>query len=928
MIKSRLLMVWAMIAAFAAGLSAQVVTYSPDPLYDNSENVVVYFHADQGNKALANLPESTALYAHCGLITGSSKDTSDWKYATDWLDNADQYKLTYVEPNLYKLEIGNIKTFFGVKSANEVIKDMVFVFRNANGSKEGKDTGNKDIVVPVLSTALQMEFSMNPDKATFSSDAPEVQISFKANKIADEIWIAINGIRVAEATNADHIDCTYTFTEPGAYNIYGNLKIDGKQSSQGKRVNFVNPSAQKDYPGGTPKMGARRAEDGSVIFCLAAPEKLSVQLVGSWNDYAMTDAQKMNYQDYEGQRYFWTAVEGLDNTSMYFYYFNVDEGAYNVGDPYAKLILDPSNDKYIPASVYPNLPEYPTGKVPAQVSLAVYQENINDFNWTDDDFVAPNQTDLVIYELLFRDFTGTEGKANGNGTVNAALEKLPYLKALGVNAIEVLPINEFNGNISWGYNPNFYFAPDKAYGTPEDYKNFINTCHENGIAVILDLVFNQTDWQHPWYRMYPVGSNPFYNADAPHAYSVLNDINQGHPLIRQQWKDVVKYWIEEYHFDGYRFDLVKGLGDNDSYANNGDAATNAYNATRVANMRAIQEAMNEVKPGAYFINENLAGSKEENEMAETGMLNWANINNAGCQYAKGIISNSSLTRMLATKDSRTWGSTVAYLESHDEQRLAYEQQTYGVAAIKNDHAAACRRLGSAAAQMILVPGSHMIWQFSEMGNAQSTKNSDGGNNVDPKIVNWNLLNDPDNKALMENYADLIRTRLANPDLFAEDASYNNSTSGWAGGRLILASTAEKELICAINPNVDKEITMKVDFKSKNNADYGVAAISRGMSALFNAEAGEIVVAPNSFICLVNNKVSGVENVIPDVDEDSMIVYASEGELCVSNAQSGIRIYDLQGVCHYNDANASEVRVALPAGMYIVCSGAAAKKVRL
>lgn len=916
-----------MIAIFAAGMSAQVVTYTPDPLYDNSENVTIYFHADQGSKGLANLPESEAVYAHTGLITSSSKDDTDWKYGTDWNKNLAKYKMTYVEKNLYKLEIGDIKTFYGVKSATEVIKDLVFVFRNSTGTKEGKAAGGKNIMVPVISTALQTEFTMTPDALTYSKENATVKVTFKANKVADRIWIAINGIAVAEAEKSDYIECDYTFTEPGSYMVYGNLTIDGKQSSQGRKITFVNASAQKDYPGGIPKMGAHRGTDGNVIFCLAAPQKLSVDLIGSWNDYAKGPEQKMYYQDYDGQRYFWTSVAGLDKTSQYLYYFSVDEGAYNVGDPYAKLVLDPSNDQYIPESVYPDMPEYPKGKVPSNTFVCVYQENINDFNWTDDNFKAPAKTDLVIYELLLRDFTGTEGKARGDGTVNLALEKLPYLKQLGVNVIELLPINEFNGNISWGYNPNFYFAPDKAYGTPDDYKNFINTCHENGIAVVLDMVFNQTDWQHPWYRMYPVGSNPFYNADAPHAYSVLNDINQGHPLIRQQWKDVVKYWMTEYHVDGYRFDLVKGLGDNDSYANAGDSGTNAYNYSRVVNMRAIQEAMNEVNPDAYFINENLAGKKEENQMAETGMLNWANVNYSGCQYAKGVQSNSSLARMLATKDDgRTWGSTVAYLESHDEQRLAYEQQKYGVTAIKNDHAAACRRLGSAAAQMILVPGSHMIWQFSEMGNAQSTKNNEGGNNVDPKIVNWNLLNDPDNRALMENYANLIRIRLSNPDLFAENAEYTASVGGWSAGRYIKASTAEKDLVCAINPTVDKEITVKVPFKSPNNSDYGVAAISRGVTPDFDAKEGLVTLAPNSFICLVNHKVSAVDSVAGEEDTPAIIAYSSAGELSVDSSCPGIEIFDLQGISRFSDTQATSARVALPDGLYIVRSGSKAIKV--
>lgn len=898
-------------------IQAQVITTEPSPLYDNSENVVIYFHANQGNKALANLSASTKVYAHVGLITGSSSNDSDWKYSTNWGDNSDKYLLTYVEPNLYKLEIGNIKNFYGVISSTEIIRKLAFVFRSSSKQTE-------DLFVDVISTAVDLNLTCDAEGSTISERNPTVNFKFTSNKVADEMWISINGVREAEATNAKELTLSYTFLEPGSYNIYGNVKIDGKTSSKNLKLTYVNSSEIKDYPGGVPKMGAHRQEDGSVIFCLAAPLKLSCELIGSWNDYASVPEQKMYRQDYNGQRYFWVSIDGLDSTSMYFYYFIADISL-KCGDPYAKLILDPSNDKYIPSSVYPDLPAYPSSKV-KNVSLAVYQENINDYDWTDDNFVPAPKTDLVIYELLLRDFTGTEGKAQGNGNIKLALKKIPYLKELGINAVELLPINEFNGNISWGYNPNFYFAPDKAYGTPDDYKEFINTCHENGIAVILDLVFNQTDWQHPWYQLYSVGENPFYNADAPHAYSVLNDINQGNPLIRQQWKDVVKYWLTEYHVDGFRFDLVKGLGDNDSYSNSGDSGTNAYNASRVANMRAIQDAMNEVNPDAYFINENLAGSKEENEMAQTGMLNWANINTEGCQYAMGYSSNSGLNRMYATKDSRTWGSTVAYLESHDEERLAYKQIKNGNSTVKNDHAIAMRRLGSAAAQMILVPGAHMIWQFSEMGNAQSTKNSTGGNNTDPKIVNWNLLNDPDNAGLYKNYCELIRLRTLNPDLFTKDASFtiNCAYTNWNNGRTIIASTPEKQMICAINPNVDKEITITTAFNSSSQADYAVFSKSYATNPTFNVAEGTITVPANSYVVIVNDKVSAVDEISLATDSD-LYAYSGEGEIIVENAPEGFAIYDMSGTMRHSARNASSTHVPLPAGLYIVVSGSQARK---
>ena len=862
--------------------AAAQITATPLPLQEDSKDVTVYYHADQGNKALAGLPASTQLYAHTGVLTSASKSDSDWKYDPTWGDNDAKYAMEYVSPNLYKLYIGDIRKYYGITNPAETIKKLAFVIRTADkdNPKQGKTAAGGDIFVDVLASGLQLALETSLDGQLITPDNAEVTFRLGATQTSD-LNLSINGVTIAEKANTKLLEAKYTFLEPGTYTVYGNARdAEGKIVSTSLKLSYAKPSPQVNYPGGVPKMGCVRQPDGSVLFCLAAPQKTTVVLAGSWNHYSEDDQYTMNYQDYDGQRYFWTSVKGLDETSLYPYYFVVD-GLKRVGDPYAKLVLDPYNDKYIKKDVYPDLPPYPTDKV-RNVMLGVYQENINDYAWTDKDFKRPAKQDLVIYELLLRDFTGTEGRASGNGTVRQAIEKLPYLKQLGINAIELLPINEFNGNISWGYNPNFNFAPDKAYGTPDDYKELINKCHEMGIAVILDMVFNQSDGLHPWYQLYSPGANPFYNLDAPHAYSVLNDWNQGHPLVRRQWYDCVKYWMEEYHIDGYRFDLVKGLGDNDSYANSGDSGTNAYNASRIANMRAIQKAMDEVDPTAYFINENLAGAEEENEMAKTGMLNWANVNHSGGQYAKGYQSNSQLNRFLATKDSRTWGSTVSYLESHDEQRLAYQQDTYGAAGVKGDHAVSMRRLGSAAAQMILVPGAHMIWQFSEMGNAQSTKNANGGNNTDPKKVMWSLLDDPDNKGLYDNYCQLIRLRLSNPELFAENAGFSNTCTTWGAPRMIKTSVGDKELVCAINPQIDKELTA------------------------------------------TSKSVSEVKNVA--LDEASRLnARGVRGMLLIENAPEGYQVYDLGGTAV---ASGSDVKAALPlaSGVYIVRSGDESAKV--
>ena len=450
------------------------VTSQPTPLQEDSQDVTVFFHADQGNRGLEGVTPPTKIYAHTGVITNKSTSQSDWKYAPSWGDNNDKYELEYVSANLWKLYIGDIRTYYGVTDPAETIEKLAFVFRTADCSKEGKGTGNSDIFLDVVDAGLQVALESNLPGSLVTPSTADVHFKVGSTKAAD-LTLTVNGEKIGEASAATLLEVDYRFTTPGDYHVVATATAGEERTEAVADYCYAEDSAEKPYPGGTPEMGAVANADGSVTFCLAAPQKRGAIIIGSWNDYRISNEHVMNYCDVDGFRYFWVTVNGLEPGKQYIYYYLVD-GTLKVGDPYARMVLDPDNDKYIPSSVYPNLPAYPYDKVQG-VPLAVYQSDMNDYDWTVTDFKGAAKENLIIYELLLRDFTGTEGKADGNGTVAGALEKLPYLKSLGVNAIELLPINEFNGNISWGYNPNFYFAPDKAYGTPDDYKRFIDACH-------------------------------------------------------------------------------------------------------------------------------------------------------------------------------------------------------------------------------------------------------------------------------------------------------------------------------------------------------------------------------------------------------------------------------------------------------------------
>lgn len=894
----RRLIVAAFVIATVNIADAQVVTTMPTIVQQSSSPIVITFHADRGNRGLAGLSASTPVYAHTGVILSGS---NQWSYAPAWGNNTQKYRMTYVAPNTYTLTIPSIKEYYGVADG-EVVEKLAFVFRNASSTAEGKSESGGDIFVDVAPEGLAVKLSANVEPGLVT-DPLTVDFAVDATQSANlNLYVnSLSSTPIASASSVKSLNANYYIDTPGLYRMIATASDGKRMVADTLTYSFVGDSQPAAYPAGVPRMGVVDNGDNSATFCIAAPGKTNAMIIGGWNDYLPDPAQVMNYQDYQGNRYFWITIKNFKPNSEYPYYYLIDNTT-KVGDPYARLVLDPWNDQYIPSSVFPNMIPYPKNKVDG-VSLAVYSTSTSTYDWQVKEFKGVDKSRLVVYELLIRDFTGTEGRADGSGTIAGVLDKLDYLQSLGVNAIELLPIMEFGGNNSWGYNTNFYFAPDKAYGTPDDYRHLFDEIHRRGMAVILDIVFNQTDGQHPWYLMYDSAKNPFYNGSAPHAYSVLNDWNQDNPLVQTQFEDALKYWISEYHVDGFRFDLVKGLGSNSSYnatynaATNTfssvtDAKTNSYNASRVQRMKQLHDAIRQVAPDAYFINEDLAGAQEENDMADDGEINWANINEASCQFAMGYSDNSNLNRFYAPLDSRTWGSTMSYAESHDEERMAYKVKQYGASGVKGNTAMTSRRLGSVAAMMLMSPGAHMIWQFQEFAADQTTKNTDGGNNTDPKRVVWSYLDNANREGLKDNYAELNYIRNANPDMFAQGVatSVQCGVANWQSGRFISLVSGDRKIFLAVNPNVSATATVTVPAMSAAE-DYQLLAASYATSPTLSGN--KVTLLPGAFAVYGTMNIADATPVIAD-PADAINIWSADGRIVVEGTNSVPAIYDMQG----------------------------------
>jgi len=504
----------------------------------------------------------------------------------------------------------------------------------------------------------------------------------------------------------------------------------------------------------------------SAIVTLYAPSKSSVYLIGDFNNWQALPASQMKLAP--DNTTWWVQIDGLDPNAEYAYQFYVDN-SFKVADPYSEKILDPNNDGYISASVYPNLKAYPTGKTIGIVSLM--QANRPTYIWKNTTFNRPEKNNLVIYELLIRDFTSEH-------TYASTLQKLDYLVSLGINAIELMPVTEFEGNSSWGYNISYALAPDKYYGTKVALQNFIDECHGKGIAVIMDMVLNHAFGQSPMVELYfdksinkPTANSPWFNVDAKHPYNVGYDFNHETAATKQYVKNVVKYWMQQYKIDGFRFDLSKGFTQKSS---SDDGSFAAYDATRVAIWKDYNNYIKTIDANNFYvILEHFADATEEKVLADDGMMFWANINYNMNEATMGWLGSSDFSWSFYTKHGFAKSENlVSYMESHDEERLNFKNITYGNVvpgySVK-DLAIALTRQEMAAAFLFAVPGPKMLWQFGELGYDYSI---DFNGRLGEKPIKWDYLDDNRRKALYNAYAKFIKLKKSNAIFANATATYN------------------------------------------------------------------------------------------------------------------------------------------------------------
>ena len=531
----------------------------------------------------------------------------------------------------------------------------------------------------------------------------------------------------------------------------------------------------------------------SVIFNLYAPGKTSVAVIGDFNNWTPTAMTKTT----DGTRW-WVQIDNLDPSIEYSYQYYID-GSLKVADPYSHKVLDPVNDPNIPTTVYPNLKAYPTGKTTGEVSD--FYANDPAYSWQVSSFTPPAQKNLVVYELLVRDFVATHSYQTLTDTLN-------YIARLGVNAIELMPINEFEGNDSWGYNSNFMFALDKYYGTPNAYKAFVDACHQRGIAVIQDIVLEDQFGSSPMVQMYatstspsagPSASSPWFDQTNLHPDAVGWQLN--HSLAATQYftENVMKYWMQEYHIDGYRFDEAKGYTQVNSGTN--ETTWAAYDGTRVALWTKYNAYMKSINPNFYVILEMFSANQEEAQYASQGMMCWTNLSTPGEQATMGYPTNPTWDISGLFYDQYGFPATgtspyglVAYFESHDQERLQFKNEAYGNSSGSynvKDIPTGLKRDEMGAAFMFSSPGPKMVWQGGELGYDVSISSDPNDNTID-KPFNWTYNTDPNRLHLYSVYQKMINMKIKNPVFATTTFSY--SLTGAVKTIQLLDPTADVEVV--------------------------------------------------------------------------------------------------------------------------------------
>ena len=827
---------------------AQVTTIPAILQKGYTGEVTIIFNPNEGNKGMQGAPQC---FAHTGY--------NNWKGAPEWRSGLAKHEMTKNADGNWELKLTpNMYEYYGTTTSTDITR-LCFVFNDGpNGGKEGKDASGQDIFVNLAEAGLAV--SLTADKQLIASEGDEITLSAAATEEA-LLTLKHNGTEVKTETGTS---MTYKATlSTMGKNTFELIATKGeviKNASLNILVAATPAVEAKPVPG----LGIYYDKDDSkkVTLCMYAGSKTEpakhVFIVGDFTGWTIDNKYQLLRDETDGN-YFWITLDNLNPQKEYAFQYAVvrsDGVVKRICDLYSEKVLSP-DDKYEPKQHDPKLRDYPSGADGSFVT--VIQTDKPAFEWSDAtlNFKRPNKNNLVIYEMWVYDFTHNRGYAG-------VLNRLDYIEQLGVNAIELMPICEFDGNYNWGYSPCLYFAPDKAYGSATELKQLIDECHKRGIAVILDMVFNHATGNNPMNKLYPYGAdlakNPWFNVNPPHGDNVYEDWNHDFEPAHQMFIRALQYWIEEYKVDGYRLDLSHGL------------CGPTYNA--VKNLKDYYEKG--VKPyGAYMILEHWGdhASSDWNTLIKEGMMCWSNTNYSYMEAAKGYYTIGDFTQ--ANLDGR-----VSYCESHDEERMQYKAMKSGRGDVKNEEVRV-KRIPACVAMNVLLNGSHMLWMFEEVGYDHSI-NSDI-DNPDAYNTSYRCSKKPryepylHNDARMEQYAKVaqaiqLRTKIM-PNVFE-----GNPTAASISGSVIKSVQwgSDVYVVANFHPSESEEVSLP----SGTWYDYYAQGAKAGAKVTLAAGEVKIFTGKKVELPVIDTTKVNIEEVLRDATNTVSYKFYRDGNIYI------------------------------------------------
>lgn len=778
---------------FVIGLTSHAqfthVTVSPYPFEINQQiTITVNLSQPQCNTISTNTPK---VYMHAGIGT----DANPWTVVKgNWGQDDGVGQMTNTGGSFSITLTPSVYFNLTPEQITSSTK-MGLVFRNAAGNQELKrPTACSDFFIDVGTFQVNLTAPLN-NSTTIINSGGNLQVTATNTSGAASYTLKANG----NIINSNSSTSSYSFnhTNITSNQFYDLEVVKGTTTIVRNFTVLTNPgNVNQAIPSGLEDgINYNPSDPTKATLKLNAPGKDFVYVAGSFNNWQPNGNYAMKRDP--STNIFWLELTGLTPGQIYTYqYWVVDQTPVanspvlvKTADMYSTLVLSPFDDPWIPSATYPNLPAYPQGQ---QREVTVLQTAQTPYNWSDAtlNFVKPNKEKLVVYEVLIRDF-------DANRNYQDLINRIDYFKNLKVNAIQLMPVMEFEGNESWGYNTSFHMALDKFYGTKDKFKEFVDLCHQNGIAVILDVALNHAFGRNPGVRMWmsdpdgdgwgaPATDNPFFNTTARHSYSVGEDFNHQSALTKYYTKRVIKQWIEEFKIDGFRWDLTKGFTQNCSGGN--DSCTNAYQQDRVDVLKEYADYSWSLDPNHYVIFEHLGSENEEKEWANhrfnegKGVMMWAEVWGPYKQLMGGYSSNSDISSIGHKSRNLFQGKRVmGYPESHDKDRIIYEGITFGVgsgsAPVSGNLNNAINRMKAIGATSILIPGPKMIWHFASLGMGDSIFTcSNGTVNTDydatpgdcklstkpqPQWVN-NWLGDPLRNSVYNAFSKFINLKKSEP----------------------------------------------------------------------------------------------------------------------------------------------------------------------